>query len=188
MSTVERKAATIDDLYLVEGKAELVGGEIVRMSPSGFRHTRMIRVILNALYAYELKMRNGYALSDSCGFLCDLPHRQSICLDVSFYVGPLPADANDFLPGPPLFAVEIRSKFDYGARAEKAMAAKRADYFAAGTKAVWDVDPDGPVFVRLYLAETPETPIEFHKDDTAHAGPVLPGWSLKISDILEDLR
>lgn len=40
----------------------------------------------------------------------------------------------------PVFAVEVRSDGDYGTKAEKALAEKRADYFAAGTLVVWDVD------------------------------------------------
>ena len=36
-----RMGATIDDLYKVEGKAEIVGGEIVLMSPAGFLHGRV---------------------------------------------------------------------------------------------------------------------------------------------------
>ena len=38
MSTATRKsAATLDDLYRVEGKAELIGGRIVQYMPTGFR-------------------------------------------------------------------------------------------------------------------------------------------------------
>jgi hypothetical protein len=37
-------------------------------------------------------------------------------------------------------AVEVRSEGDYGPAAEREMAAKRRDYFAAGTQVVWDVD------------------------------------------------
>ena len=47
-----------------------------------------------------------------------------------------------FVAGPPTFAVEVRSENDYGPSAEREMAAKRADYFEAGTRVVWDVDPD----------------------------------------------
>src|SRR5712691_4345126 len=45
-----------------------------------------------------------------------------------------------FFEGAPVFAVEVRSEGDYGPAAEKAMAKKRADYFAAGSLIVWDVD------------------------------------------------
>ena len=45
-----------------------------------------------------------------------------------------------FLEGAPVFAAEVRSDCDYGTKAERAMADKRADYFAAGTLVVWDVD------------------------------------------------
>ncbi len=63
----------------------------------------------------------------------------------------IPQNPDDFLPEPPTFAVEIRSKNDKGPKSLQRMAEKRQDYFAAGTKAVWDVDPDGPVVIRLYL-------------------------------------
>ena len=54
-----------------------------------------------------------------------------------------------FIEGPPTFAVEVRSENDYGPAAEREMAAKRADYFEAGTLVVWDVDPDAEVDPRL---------------------------------------
>ena len=188
MSTVERQPATIDDLYKVEGKAELVGGEIVKMSPSGFWHMRINFVILSSLKRYESDTGQGYAFGDGGGFLCDLPGRKSFSPDCSYYTGHLPRSGHQFLPEPPLFAVEIRSENDYGPRAEKAMADKRADYFAAGTKAVWDVDPEGPVFVRLYLSENPEAAIEFHSGEVAHAGAVLPGWELPVDEIRDELK
>ncbi len=46
----------------------------------------------------------------------------------------------EFLEGSPIFAVEVRSENDDGPAAERAMAQKRADYFAYGTLVVWDVN------------------------------------------------
>ena len=40
----------------------------------------------------------------------------------------------------PTFAVKVRDLDDYAPDAEATMAAKRADYFEAGTLVVWDVD------------------------------------------------
>ena len=48
MST--KTEATIEDLYKVEGKAELVDGEIVHMSPTGGKPSMAARAVLFALY------------------------------------------------------------------------------------------------------------------------------------------
>jgi hypothetical protein len=45
--------ATIEDLYKVEGKAELVNGEIVYMSPTGVLPHYAVRQITIALARYE---------------------------------------------------------------------------------------------------------------------------------------
>ena len=57
-----------------------------------------------------------------------------------------------FGEGAPVFAVEVRSEGDYGPAAERAMAQKRADYFAAGTLVVWDVDLLSDEIVKSYRA------------------------------------
>jgi Uma2 family endonuclease len=180
--------ATIDDLYSIEGKAELVHGKIQRMSPAGDDHSTIAGEIYASLREYALRTRAGRAFADNTGFLCDLPNRRSFSPDAAFYDSSKPRSGKKFLPQPPTFAVEIRSENDYGPAAEMAMAEKRSDYFAAGTKAVWDVDADGPVIVRLYLPESPEQAIEFREGDIAHAEPVVPGWRLPVDDILEEIR
>jgi len=40
-------------------------------------------------------------------------------------------------------------------RAEMRMAQKRADYFAAGTLVIWDVDLLGPDVIRCFSADNP---------------------------------
>jgi Uma2 family endonuclease len=187
MATTIFWEATVDDLARVEGKAELVDGKIHEMSPSGFLHSRIAMRILFSLAKYEDTTKSGFAFGDGGGFLCDLPHRKSFSPDAGYYDGALPQNSSDFLPEPPKFAVEIRSKSDYGPAAESTLASKRADYFAAGTRAVWDVDAEGPAIVRLYLASNAESPVEFRRGEIAHAEPVLPGWRLPVNDILKEL-
>ena len=63
------------------------------------------------------------------------------------------------MEGAPVFAVEVRSTDDYGPKAEARMAQKRADYFAAGTLVIWDVDVLRDRFVRVYRASNPERPL-----------------------------
>jgi hypothetical protein len=50
----------------------------------------------------------------------------------------------------------------HGAAAERTMAEKRADYFAAGTLVVWDVDVLNEQLVRAYRASDPQSPIVYH--------------------------
>jgi Uma2 family endonuclease len=172
--------ATLDDLRRVPGKAELVGGEIVYMTPAGGRHGYASAEIVSSLRQYTRKTGQGCALGDNVGFRVNLPNRQSFSPDAAFYLGPL---SSDFLEGAPLFAVEIRSKNDYGPAAEARLATKRADYFAAGTLVVWDVDLERAGLVRVYRAADPLHATEFPRGEVADAEPALPGWSMPVDDL-----
>jgi Uma2 family endonuclease len=88
-----------------------------------------------------------------------------------------------FVEGVPNFAAEVRSENNkYGAAAKEAMAAKRADYFQAGTQVVWDVDPEAEI-VYVYRASNPEHPMAFRKGDVIDAEPAVPSWRMKVDDI-----
>ena len=180
MDALMSRPATLDDLSREPGKAELVNGEIVRMSPTGILPGYAAAQIVVSLSAYARRTRNGLAIGDNVGFVVDLPRRRSFCPDAAFYVGPV---TMDFADGAPIFAVEVRSKNDYGVAAERAMAAKRADYFAAGTAVVWDVDLLGAAVVRAYRASDPEHPTTCRRGDVAGAEPAVPGWSMPVDDL-----
>src|SRR4029453_7489480 len=101
--------ATIEDLYKVEGKAELVNGEIVCMSPTGGRPGRASLEIAMSLRLYEREHGGGYAFPNNVAFAVNLPHRESFGPDASWYVGSVP-DMR-FPQGAPLFAAEMRSQY-----------------------------------------------------------------------------
>jgi Uma2 family endonuclease len=63
------------------------------------------------------------------------------------------------------------------------MAAKRADYFAAGTRVVWDVDVLEDDLVRVYRAADPANPMSYRRGEHAEAEPALPGWSMPVDDL-----
>jgi len=108
--------------------------------------------------------------------------REAFSPDASYYEGPFPVDDMRFIVGPPTFAAEVRSDSDYGPAAEADMAAKRADYFAAGTLAVWDVDPVNE-FIDCYRASAPTQAVRFVRGDMADAEPAVPGWRVAVDDI-----
>ena len=112
-----------------------------------------------------------------------LPNRDSLSPDVAFYVGPNPG--MKFYEGAPVFAVEVRSENDYGPAAEARIAQKRADYFAAGTLVVWDVDLLDPDVIKSYHENNPDKPILFRCGEIADAEPALPGWRLSVDNLFE---
>jgi Uma2 family endonuclease len=90
-----------------------------------------------------------------------------------------------FPQGAPLFAAEVRSQYDYGAAAERDMAAKRADYFACGTLVVWDVDLLSEDVIKSYKASDPDHPAIFRRGEIADAEPAVPGWRMPVNDLFE---
>ena len=176
--------ATIEDLYKVEGKAELVNGEIILMSPTGLLPGYAAGEIFSSLRDYSKRRKFGRAVGDNVAFVVDLPHRKSFCPDAAFYTGP--NTGMKFGEGAPVFAVEVRSKNDYGPRAERKMAKKREEYFAAGSLVVWDVDLLGDDVVRVYRASTPETATIYHRGETAEAEPAVPGWTMPVDDLFPE--
>ncbi len=185
MSTATRKsAATLEDLLRFDGKAELIGGEIVPLMATGFRPNAIAARVFVSLMGHATATGRGVACTDNMGFaISQLPSgRESFSPDASYYSGPLPADEMDFIPGPPTLAVEVRSKNDHGNAAELAMAAKRADYFQAGTLVVWDVDPLASC-VRSYRADLSDQPITYSRGQVADAEPAVPGWRMAVDDI-----
>jgi Uma2 family endonuclease len=178
-------SATIDDLYHVpeNGKAELVDGKLVLMSPTGFLPGRAGGVIYASLREYERQTHSGFALPDNIGIVVDLPRRRSFSPDAAFHPGP--PTRGKFLNGAPIFAVEVRSEDDYGPAAERRLALKRADYFAAGTKVVWDVDVLREELVRVYVADAPGAARVYRHGERANAEPALPGWSMPVDALFE---
>jgi Uma2 family endonuclease len=181
MSSGPQMAAILDDLYRVEGKAELIGGRIVPIMPTGHRPNLVAGRIFRSLAGYVDVLGRGVAYTDNMGFA--VPElssgRQSFSPVVSYYLGPLPSNPMRFVEGPPTFAVEVRSEGDYGPSAEAEMAAKRADYFEAGTWVVWDVDPIAEC-VHVYRDTAPDPPVSFSRGQDVDAEPAVPGWRVAV--------
>jgi Uma2 family endonuclease len=175
--------ATIDDLYKVEGKAELVNGEIVHMPPTGDDPGYAGDEIYVSLRDHAKRTKQGRAFADNKGFQVNLSHREAFSPDAAYHIGP--RTGMRFLEGAPIFAVEVRSENDYGPAAERAMAEKRADYFACGTLVVWDVDLLSEDVIKSYKASAPEHPVIFRRGERADAEPAVPGWRMAVNDLFE---
>ena len=180
---ITQTRATIEDLYATADKAELVNGELVLMSPTGGIPGYAGDEIFVSLRSYVRMAQFGHAVGDNKGFLAHLPNRESFSPDAAFYLGP-PATMK-FFPDPPVFAAEVRSENDYGPQAEREMADKRADYFAAGCRVVWDVDLLSDAVVRVHRATAPDAPAVYRRGEEAEAEPAVPGWKMPVDDLFQ---
>lgn len=184
MATATTARATIDDLYRTEGKAELIDGRIVEFMATGDMPGYVAFEVAVSLREWSRRERHGIVRGDNVGFT--VPElssgRESFSPDAAYYEGPRSANGLKFIPGPPTLAVEVRSEGDYGPAAEREMAAKRADYFEAGTKVVWDVDTVAEV-IRVYRRDRPESPTTYGRGQIAEAEPAVPGWRAAVDDL-----
>lgn len=183
MITTTREVATIEDLYKIKQKAEIVNGEIVYMPPTGDEPNRAGGSIYVSLRQHERKIKKGRSFTDNIGFKVNLPNRKSFSPDAAFHIGQLAG--MKFVEGAPVFAVEVRSEGDYGTRAERAMAQKREDYFAAGTLVVWDVDLLSEDVIKVYRASEPKNPTIYRRGEIAEAEPAVQGWKMPVDEIFE---
>ncbi len=181
MATLTRVDPLVEELMKTEGKAEIINGKVVEFMATGGDPGFAGVEITFSLRDYARREGIGRAVGDNKGFLCDLPHRKSFAPDAAFYTGPLPGMG--FYPEPPIFAVEVRSENDYGRSAEREIHAKIADYFAAGTLVVWDVDLDDEEVVAKYTAPDSQNPQIFLRAEEADAEPAVPGWKMRVDDL-----
>jgi Uma2 family endonuclease len=173
----------IEELYRTEEKAEIINGKVVKFMATGDEPGTAAFNIAMSLKFYQRQTGIGKAFGDNVGFLVDLPNRKSFSPDACFFVGE--KAGMKFLKGAPVFAVEVRSENDYGKNAEQEIAAKRRDYFAAGTEVVWDVDLQSDEVIKSYHRDRADEPRIFRRGDAADAEPVLPGWKMTVDELFE---
>ena len=182
-----KNRTTIDDLYLVEGKAEIVNGEIVRFMATGQMPSyASLRIASSFSDFVETVNLPGAAVADNAGFHVDLPNRESFSPNAAYYEGP--ESGMKFFKGAPRFAAEVRSEGDYGPVAEMDIAAKRDDYFAAGTLVVWDVHLLHEDVVRKYASGSPNVPTIYRRGEAAEAEPAVPGWTMSVDALFQKKR
>jgi Uma2 family endonuclease len=183
--TATEQRTLVDELYRVEGKAEIIDNEIVLLPMTGGLPGYAALEIATSLRFYARRVKKGVGVTDGNGFLVDLPHRQSFSPDAAYHLHP---PTMKFYDGAPVFAAEVRSEGDYGPAAERGMAAKRADYFAAGTLVVWDVDLlNEEEVIRVFRDGDPRHPAAiYRRGQLAEAEPAVPGWTMPVDDLFAE--
>ncbi len=174
--------ATVDDLAREENNGcELVEGTLVEKS-MGLRES-LLAAYLSALLGPTVRGGNLGILSGPDGTyelvsgLVRLPDLAFVSWDR------LPGRRLPDEPVPnvvPDLAVEVLS----ASNTLGEMTRKRSEYFKAGVRLVWEIDPRART-VRVYTSETAFT--DLTAADTLDGGAVLPGFTLPLVDLFAEL-
>jgi Uma2 family endonuclease len=173
--TAEELEKFPDDDY----RYELVEGRVVRMSPVGFQHGRIVVRIAALLYKYVESRHLGVVLTEVGFKLASNPDTVR-GPDLAFIRGTrLPArDLTGFWDGPPDLAVEVLSPDD---RATE-IRAKVEQYLERGVAAVVVVDPDGRT-ITVHRPSAPPLTLTA-ADDRLDLDDVVPGFHCSLGEIL----
>ncbi len=153
---------------------ELIDVEIVEKMPS-FTPSRIASRIGRFLGNFADEHQLGYVTGEAGGYV--MSEGNVFNPDVGYISKErLPEAPEREAPVPPDLAVEVKSPSD----SKRAMRRKAEKYLASGTRLVWLVFPDEQL-VEVYVADKDVQTVGI--DGVLEGGDVLPGFTLKVSDI-----
>lgn len=160
---------------------ELLRGELITMTPAGGRHGAINGLITLRLGEYVHAHRSGVVLTEDTAFRLSSDPDTVRCPDVSF-IGrdriPSGGVAVGFIDGAPDLAVEVLSPADTVYEVEQ----KVEEYLAAGTRAVWVVNPK---LRRVTVHTADAAPRILHEDDALEGEELLPDFSCRVRELLD---
>jgi len=174
LTTIDELASMPDDGY----RYELVNGELVRMSPTGFQHLVIVGFLIRVLGLFVAERDLGVVGGEG-GFIL---HREPDIVrapDVVFVSKdrlPPKGEWSSFVEMAPDLAVEVLSPSDSATNIND----KVLGYLEAGVRLVWVVDPMRRA-VTVY--EPDRTAHVLVEPDEVDGGAVLPGFRLPVADI-----
>ena len=181
-----QKLLTVEQFYALaagrDTRAELVRGEVQEASPFGELQGATAAALVEFLRAFVRKNRLGRVLIEA-GFILRRNPDVVRAPDVAFiHRNHLPPGGRrrSFIEGAPDIAIEVVSPNDTA----QEMAEKTYEYQLAGTQEVWFLYSD---LRRMAIHRRGSEPRSYTTDDTLEGGDLLPGFSLKVGDLFEEL-
>ncbi|MUH01379.1 Uma2 family endonuclease [Scytonema sp. UIC 10036] len=171
---------TVEDLVRIQQqhpdyRMELVKGNIIVMSPSGYESDEIAAGMIAQLYNWVTPRKLGRVTASSAGFR--LPNLNLRAPDASFVKAErLPRSPRSYAPLAPDLTVEVKSPTDD----IEELRAKIREFLALGTSVGILINPDERV-VEVYYPE--QEAIVLRDGDVLTVPELLPGWEVKVSDL-----
>ncbi len=179
--TIEQsRPVTGEELYHMGdlGRAELVKGEIVRMSPTGYTHGRVESRIGRILGNFVLAHTVGEVVSGEVGIYTHRNPDTVRAADVAFVSSDRMAQvkSKSYLDVAPELVVEVLSPDD----AWSDLMEKLDEYFTCGVKVVWVADPRTR---QVYVYRSVTSVERFTEKDNLSGAEVLPGFDVPVVEL-----
>ncbi len=173
-------AADLERFPHDDRRYELVEGRVVRMTPVGYTHSRVVARLLSMLERHVREAHLGVAATE-LGFKLRSNPDTVRAPDVAFIRRERipPADPKGFWHGPPDVAAEVLSPDETAPE----IRSKVAEYLGAGVRLVLVVDPKDRT-VTTYRSLTAAVTVQL--GERIDLDEVIPGFRCDVRDIFED--
>jgi Uma2 family endonuclease len=156
---------------------ELVGGEIIVMSPSGLESDEVVAAIVTQLSNWVRPRKLGRVTASSGGFRLPNAARDVRAPDVSFILAErLPRTTEDYAELVPDLMFEVKSKTDTLAKLRQ----KIQQFLELGTKVGVLVDPRTRT---MEVNRLNEDKVVLRDGDVLEVPELLPGWELPVVEV-----
>jgi Uma2 family endonuclease len=173
---------TADELLMMPDdgfRYELVKGELKRMPPTGRQHGSVTMELAAPLHRYVKLNKLGQVYAAETGFKLESDPDTVRAPDIAFVSAERIEAAGrvqGYGEGAPDLAVEVLSP----GNTKREMAEKVEEYFAAGARLVWVVNPKSKT-VTVYRSLTDVDMLT--EKDMLEGGEVVPGFQIPVAEI-----
>jgi Uma2 family endonuclease len=180
---VQERLYTAEELLALprdNKRYELVEGKLIEMSPTGKPHGRLTVRIGGLLDAHAEKYDLGQAYGAETGFQVAENPDTVYGIDVAFVSKARAQKGEGYFKGAPDLAVEVVSPGNSKEEIHK----KIVNYFGTGCRLVWVFYSKSRA---VYVYTSPNEIKVLNAEDVLDGGDVLPGFSVKLTDIFSAL-
>ena len=181
---VKKKSFTAEELFrlpTLDRRLELVKGDLYEMPFEGARHGVVTSNIGSLVGLHAKNCNLGHVFAPGTGFILSRKPDTVLAPDVSFVSYDRLAQEDvpaGFLELPPDLAVEVKSP----GNSNREVREKAEQWLAAGTSAVWVLDPDDRTATVYGPGQAPEL---LNESESLTGGALVPGFQVSVRELFQ---